>query len=114
MGRAHRNVAIVAFANKLARIAWAVLRRGERFCCRRRNAPRRRVASIRARGRCSIDEVCERVTTRGPRQSNGVPEAWFKKRRSTPEIFMRTPPERAYLHLGREEISEAGHVGSRR
>ena len=30
-GRAHRNVAIVAFANKLVRIAWAVLRRGERF-----------------------------------------------------------------------------------
>ena len=29
--RAHPNVAIVAFANKLARIAWAVLRRGERF-----------------------------------------------------------------------------------
>ena len=31
INRAHRNVAIVAFANKLARIAWAVLRRGERF-----------------------------------------------------------------------------------
>src|SRR5271163_1510693 len=31
MSRAHRNVAVVAFANKLARIAWAVLRRGERF-----------------------------------------------------------------------------------
>ena len=31
MNRAHRNVAVVAFANKLARIAWAVLRRGERF-----------------------------------------------------------------------------------
>jgi transposase len=30
-GRAHRNIAIVAFANKLARIAWAVLRRKERF-----------------------------------------------------------------------------------
>ena len=29
--RAHRNVAVVAFANKLAGIAWAVLRRGERF-----------------------------------------------------------------------------------
>jgi hypothetical protein len=28
---AHRNVAIVAFANKLTRIAWAVLRRQERF-----------------------------------------------------------------------------------
>ena len=27
---------------------------------------RRRGWSIRARGRCSIDEVCERVTTRGP------------------------------------------------
>jgi hypothetical protein len=31
MSRAHRNVAVVAFANKLARIAWAVLRRGECF-----------------------------------------------------------------------------------
>jgi transposase len=31
LSRAHRNVAIVAFANKLARIAWAVLRRKERF-----------------------------------------------------------------------------------
>jgi transposase len=29
--RAHLNVAVVAFANKLARIAWAVLRHGERF-----------------------------------------------------------------------------------
>ena len=26
MSRAHRNVAVVAFANKLARIAWAALR----------------------------------------------------------------------------------------
>jgi transposase len=31
LGRAHRNIAVVAFANKLARIAWAVLRRGEPF-----------------------------------------------------------------------------------
>ena len=31
LGRAHRNVAVVALANKLARIAWAVLRRQERF-----------------------------------------------------------------------------------
>ena len=31
MSRAHRNVAVVALANKLARIAWAVLRRGQRF-----------------------------------------------------------------------------------
>ena len=31
LGRAHRNVAVVAFANKLARIAWAALRRKERF-----------------------------------------------------------------------------------
>jgi transposase len=31
ISRAHHNVAVVAFANKLARIAWAVLRRGKRF-----------------------------------------------------------------------------------
>jgi transposase len=31
MARTHHNVAVVAFANKLARIAWAVLRRGEPF-----------------------------------------------------------------------------------
>ena len=29
--RAHRNVLIVAMANKLARIAWAVLSRGEEY-----------------------------------------------------------------------------------
>jgi hypothetical protein len=31
MSRTHKNAAVVALANKLARIAWAVLRRGERF-----------------------------------------------------------------------------------
>jgi len=31
LSRAHHNVMVVAYANKLARIAWAVLRRGERF-----------------------------------------------------------------------------------
>lgn len=31
LSRAHRNVVVVALANKLARIAWAVLRRQERF-----------------------------------------------------------------------------------
>ena len=31
MMRTHHNVAVVAFANKLARIVWAVLRRGEPF-----------------------------------------------------------------------------------
>jgi transposase len=31
LDRAHPNVAVVAFANKLARIAWALLRRGETF-----------------------------------------------------------------------------------
>jgi transposase len=31
LARAHKNVAVVALANKLARIAWAMLRRGERF-----------------------------------------------------------------------------------
>ena len=32
--RAHPNVVVVAFANKLARIAWAVLRRGQRFAAK--------------------------------------------------------------------------------
>lgn len=31
LGRAHPNIAVVALANKLARIVWAVLRRGEKF-----------------------------------------------------------------------------------
>jgi transposase len=34
MMRTHHIVAVVAFANKLARIAWAVLRRGEPFNAR--------------------------------------------------------------------------------
>ena len=31
LSRAHRNVVIVALAAKLARIAWAIIRRGVRF-----------------------------------------------------------------------------------
>jgi len=31
MKRVHKNVAVVALANKLARITWAVLRQGEEF-----------------------------------------------------------------------------------
>jgi len=31
LARVHPNVAVVALANKLARIAWAVPRRGENF-----------------------------------------------------------------------------------
>src|SRR4051794_18283652 len=31
LSRVHQNVAVVAFANKLARICWAVLRRGQKF-----------------------------------------------------------------------------------
>jgi hypothetical protein len=31
LARVRQNVAVVALANKLARIAWAVLRRGETF-----------------------------------------------------------------------------------
>jgi transposase len=36
IARVHPNVAVVALANKLARIAWAVLRRGERFAAKGR------------------------------------------------------------------------------
>jgi transposase len=38
MKRVHKNVAVVALANKLARIAWAVLRRGEEFAATARAA----------------------------------------------------------------------------
>ena len=31
MQRVHKNAAVVALANKLARIVWVVLRRGEEF-----------------------------------------------------------------------------------
>jgi transposase len=34
LARVHKNVAVVALANKLARIAWAVLRRGEKFAAK--------------------------------------------------------------------------------
>jgi hypothetical protein len=31
MAQTHKNTAVVALGNKLARIAWAVLRRGDAF-----------------------------------------------------------------------------------
>ncbi|SRR5579875_648956 len=34
LARVHKNVAVVALANKLARIAWAVLRRGDKFAAK--------------------------------------------------------------------------------
>jgi transposase len=34
LGRVHPNVAVVALANKLARICWAVLRSGQRFAAK--------------------------------------------------------------------------------
>ena len=34
LARVHKNVGVVALANKLARIAWAVLRRGEKFAAK--------------------------------------------------------------------------------
>jgi transposase len=34
LARVHKNVAVVALANKLARIAWAILRRGEKFAAK--------------------------------------------------------------------------------
>jgi transposase len=57
MMRAHHNVAVVAFANKLARIAWAVLRRGERFAAKRY---RRRLRDRRSDTKASIDYGCLR------------------------------------------------------
>ena len=51
--RLHHNVLAIALANKLARIAWAVLNKGRNFECARTNvmAPRSACAWHRARGR---------------------------------------------------------------
>jgi transposase len=38
--RLHRNLLAIALANKLARIAWAVLHKGRIFECVKTNAPR--------------------------------------------------------------------------
>ena len=38
--RLHRNVLAIALANKLARIAWAVLHKGRAFECVKTHAPR--------------------------------------------------------------------------
>ena len=38
--RLHRNMLAIALANKLARIAWAVLHKGRAFECVKTNAPR--------------------------------------------------------------------------
>jgi transposase len=34
LARVHKNIAVVALANKLARIAWAVSRRGDKFAAK--------------------------------------------------------------------------------
>jgi hypothetical protein len=38
--RLHQNVLAIALANKLARIAWAVLNKERNFACVKRNLPR--------------------------------------------------------------------------
>lgn len=60
--RAHANVAGVAMANKLARIAWAVLTKGERYrpsALGQRNGPdgRRNQGDLRARKRWTNDLI---------------------------------------------------------
>ena len=65
MARTHHNVAVVAFANKLARIAWAVLRRGEPFAATGIPAAALEFRRSDAKRRSPTD-VCERVTTRWP------------------------------------------------
>ena len=65
--RVHRKVAIVAFANKLARIAWAVLRRGETFAARglKPAAAEGLIEGART-GRSIKKRFATRVTTRWP------------------------------------------------
>ena len=57
--RLHHNVLAIALANKLARIAWAVLHKGRAFGCVKTHAS--------PDGPCARRRLC----TRGPRQRNG-------------------------------------------
>jgi hypothetical protein len=107
MSRAHRNVAVVAFANKLARIAWAVLRRGERFAAGGMSMVAERLGRS-AHGAERSKGVCERVTTRWPDSRTAFWKPGSKsgaRRRDFCE-----DRKRAYLHLGRRLFLEAGYV----
>ena len=56
MGRTHRNVAIVALANKLARIAWAWLARARRL-----RPPPRRDRLRHGAAEAAAEEICGKV-----------------------------------------------------
>ena len=73
LGRAHQNVAVVALANKLARIAWAVLRRGESFAADRSARGGIAVGARRARRAERPTIVCERWKARWP---DSRPASW--------------------------------------
>jgi transposase len=89
MSRAHRNVAVVAFANKLARIAWAVLRRGERFVVTGMPVVAESSAG-RAQSVHRSTGVCERVTTGWHDSRTALRKPGLKTARSDAGSFMRT------------------------
>jgi hypothetical protein len=63
MIRAHRNVAVTAFANKPARVAWSALRRGQRFAAAGMPRAAERLGRSHSKRRAT-QGICERVTTR--------------------------------------------------
>jgi hypothetical protein len=72
MSRTHRNVAVVALANKLARIAWAVLQRRKPFDAKAVSAWPRRDSFGRSESARRASGVCERVTTRWPHSQTAL------------------------------------------
>ena len=97
---------MVAFANKPARIAWAALRREERFAATG-NADGG-VRARPARAAAAADD-CERVTTRWPDSRTTSWKPGLKNGVRRRKFY--EDPERAYLHHGRRQRLEAVLVG---
>ena len=108
--RAARNKVIVAMANKLARIAWAVLFSGEHYRARRQL---RCSLEVERRGSRRFSPGSARRKNRTKQQSNGVPENLGREMVEKTEGFIRTgtrgssswpgaiAPTRGRIHLRR-------------
>src|SRR5215472_5663322 len=90
------NIATVALANKNARVMWALLTRGEKYCAAPHPAPIEGARiSIRARGNCS--------RTNAPLQR---PNIWLQPNQSRTRLFDPQLCSRGAVHIWAQ--SDAG------
>ncbi len=83
LARAHKNTAVVALANKLARIVWAVLARGRTYEAAAVASRKGIDRGARDGGRPGPRDLRE-VATKMARQSIGGTEAWHNERPQRP------------------------------